>query len=463
MAFPEEFIAQIEPLLKNEMSAFLASMEKDAPVSIRLNPWKMEGNPLVPAQTFTPVPWTNYGYYLPHRPAFTFDPLFHTGYYYVQEAASMFVEHVARRLIKSPITCLDLCAAPGGKSLALMAALPEGSLLVSNEIVRSRANILAETVVKSGNPNLFVANNAPSDFAGLPHFFDMILVDAPCSGEGMFRKDEGAVREWSPANVQMCAARQRDILSDVWRALKPGGYLVYSTCTFNRDENEENALWIARELDAEFVAIDVEPAWNITSAFDDEAIGFRFFPHKTEGEGFFITILRKISSEKDTTTSSKKSKSKPLPLLNSCESVAPYLKKMECFRFFEENSRVTALPEHHHEKMLLLHNRLKGMTFGIELGGFKGRHFIPSHALAMSTALHANAFPRYSLSYDEAIAYLRGESLTLTNVAKEFVLLTYRSVPLGLVKNVGSRANNLYPNAWRIRSRNIPESANFPF
>ncbi len=463
MPLPKEFIAEIEPLLEKEMSAFLASIEKEAPVSIRVNPWKMKGDPLVPAQKLTPVPWTNYGYYLPHRPAFTFDPLFHAGYYYVQEAASMFVEYVARKLIKKPVTCLDLCAAPGGKSLALIAALPEGSLLVSNEVVRSRANILAEIIVKSGNPDLFVANNTPSDFAGLPHFFDMILVDAPCSGEGMFRKDEGAVREWSPANVQMCAARQRDILSDVWHALKPGGYLVYSTCTFNRNENEENALWIARELGAEFVSIDVEPTWNITPAFDDEAIGFRFFPHKTQGEGFFITILQKISSERDPATSGKKCKTKPSSLLNSCDSVAPYLKKMESFRFFEENSRLTALPEHHHEKMLLLHNRLKGMTFGIELGSFKGRHFIPSHALAMSTAVHADAFPRCSLSYEKAIAYLRGESLVLTNVAKGFVLLTYQNVPLGLVKSVGNRANNLYPNAWRIRSRNIPETKNFPF
>lgn len=184
--------------------------------------------------------------------------------------------------------------------------------------MRQRANVLAETMTKFGNPNIVVTNNAPKDFAAFPHFFDVILVDAPCSGEGMFRKDEVAVQEWSPANVQMCAARQKEILRDVWPSLKSGGLLMYSTCTYNTAENEENARWIARELGAEFVSINTGAEWGISPALDKETVCYRFFPHKTKGEGFFVTVLRKLSSEEGREQKKNKKKSLPFFKMHQC-------------------------------------------------------------------------------------------------------------------------------------------------
>lgn len=461
MPFPAEFIVSIQSLLAEETEDFLSALTTDAPVSIRLNPKKSARNPMKFAQPTTPVPWSEYGYYLKNRPSFTFDPLFHAGYYYVQEAASMFVEYVVREFVKKPITCLDVCAAPGGKSIGLLSALPEGSFLVSNEIIHSRAHVLAETITKFGNPHAVVTNNAPKDFAAFPHFFEIILVDAPCSGEGMFRKDEVAVQEWSPANVQMCAARQRTILSDVWHALKPGGLLIYSTCTYNKAENEENVRWIADELGAEFVSVQVKTDWKISDTFDEETLGYRFFPHKTKGEGLFVAIVRKKAVQNNSVSRKHKKKASPF-----FKEISPYVHLLHNpihFEFLETKNRIIALPKQHAETMLSLRERLKIVSFGIELGEKKGRDFIPAHALAMSPELNRDALYRYPLSYEEAIAYLRKETLTLADAPKGFILLTYENEPLGFVKNIGNRANNLYPNAWRIRSSYLPETIDFPF
>jgi 16S rRNA C967 or C1407 C5-methylase (RsmB/RsmF family) len=293
MNLPADFIYSVRAQLGGETEPFLAALAQDAPVSIRLNPFKRQRNPLTFLHPAERVPWSGQGYYLDERPSFTFDPLFHAGCYYVQEASSMFIEHVVRKLVSEPVTCLDLCAAPGGKSVGLLSALPAGSLLVSNEVVRQRATVLSETLIKFGHPNTVVTQNSAKDFAAFPGLFDLILVDAPCSGEGMFRKDEVAVQEWSPQNVKMCAARQKDILSDVWPALKPGGLLVYSTCTYNSEENEENARWTANQLGALFTRVAVDADWNITPSRDGAAGGYHFYPHKIKGEGLFVTVLQK--------------------------------------------------------------------------------------------------------------------------------------------------------------------------
>ncbi len=464
MKLPEEFISSLQSLLGNETEPFLSSLEEDAPVSIRLNPYKAARNPMDLARTAQPVPWSEWGYYLEERPAFTFDPLFHTGYYYVQEASSMFVEQVVRQLVTQPSLCLDLCGAPGGKSVSMLSALPEGSLLVSNELVRQRANVLSETLIKFGDPGSVVTNNHPRDFSAFPGFFDLILVDAPCSGEGMFRKDAVAVEEWSPRNVVMCAARQEEILGDVWSTLKPGGFLVYSTCTYNRAENEENALWAAHNLGAEFVEIQTEEVWGITPSFLHDAVGYRFFPHKTRGEGLFVTVLRKSETalseaDSDSTTlfSSKKNRKKPSVFIKDTSAYAGWIRNPELFNFMETDNRITALPKAHSQTMLSLREGLKIVSMGMEITERKGKDLIPSHALAMSRNLDRTAFCEVELPYGQAVAYLRKEAITLIEAPRGFILLTFHHEPIGFVKNIGNRANNLYPNEWRIRSGYLPE------
>ena len=286
MNLPPIFIERTKAILKEEYPAFENALQQLAPTSIRIND-KMDYMP-----SAEKVAWCDKGYYLNERPLFTADPLFHAGVYYVQEASSMFLSQVVEQHFPDADTVLDLCAAPGGKSTLLSQYLHRNCLLVSNEIVRNRAYILAENLAKWGNQNTLVTNNDPADFSALNNFFDAVVVDAPCSGEGMFRKDAGAIDEWSLSNVELCAERQKKILTDVWDALKPEGILVYSTCTYNREENEDNVAWMCRELDAELLKVDLHGNENIV----ESDFGYRFFPHRTKGEGFFIAVVRKNGS-----------------------------------------------------------------------------------------------------------------------------------------------------------------------
>lgn len=458
MNLPVDFISSIRARLGGETDLFLSALAEDPPVSIRLNPFKRHRNPMTLGCPVEQVPWSEVGYYLAERPSFTFDPLFHAGDYYVQEASSMFVEYVVRELISTPVICLDLCAAPGGKSVGLLSALPEGSLLVSNEIVRQRANILSETLIKFGHPNSVVTQNRVKDFAAFPGLFDLILVDAPCSGEGMFRKDEVAMQEWSPQNVAMCAARQRDILDDVWPALRPGGLLLYSTCTYNRDENEENARWAASKLGAIFTKVEVDADWNITPSCSGETGGYHFYPHKVKGEGFFVTVLRKPEvGVSGAGFHAKKNRKQTTVFIKDPVEYSGLIRNPESFHFMESGDRIIALPKVYAETIVLFMNNLNSISAGIELGVRKGRDFIPSHALAMSIALNREAFFNHEVTYEQAITYLRKVSINLPGAPRGMVLLTWQNEPLGFVKNVGNRANNLYPNEWRIRSGYMPE------
>ena len=460
MDFPADFISSIRLFLGSETESFLSALGGGAPVSFRLNPSKVLRNPMEPVIPCRRVPWSQWGFYLEERPSFTFDPLFHAGYYYVQEASSMFVEHVVNELVREPAVCLDLCAAPGGKSVSLLSALPEGSLLVSNELIRQRSHVLSETMSKFGHPNVMVTNNMAKDFSSFPHLFDLVLVDAPCSGEGMFRKDEIAVEEWSLQNVEMCAARQRDILTDVWPALKPGGLLIYSTCTFNATENEDNALWAAAELGAEFVYVEADKNWGISPGFHNRMTAYRFLPHKTEGEGLFVTVLRKREERREKIISGgrrMKNKRKPSPFIKDSAAYASLLSHPESFGFMEDIGRIVALPMEYSDIFMMLKEQLKIVSMGIEIGERKGKDFIPSHSLVMSRELNFEAFPTYELIYEEAVSYLRREAIILPDMSKGYLILTYKKEPLGFVKNLGNRANNLYPNEWRIRSGHLPE------
>lgn len=458
MNFPSDFISSIRPLLGEETDIFLSVLAGDSPVSFRMNPFKADRNPMELDLPYERVPWSQWGFYLKERPAFTFDPLFHSGYYYVQEASSMFVEYLVKQLVADPVVCLDLCAAPGGKSVSLLSALPDGSLLVSNELVRQRAHVLSETMTKFGHPNMMVTNNMAEDFSLFPHLFDLILVDAPCSGEGMFRKDEVAVKEWSLRNVEMCAARQRDILAEIWPALKPGGLLIYSTCTYNTAEDEGNSFWIVDELDAESIPVKIDGSWGISSSFDHRVNGYRFFPHKTQGEGLYVTMLRKKGTESPMVLPvRKKNQQRSLPLLKDRAVYSNLLRQPDLFDFVESGNRIIALPADYSGTILALNEKLKTISMGIEIGERKGKDFIPSHALAMSKELSAEVFYRHEVTFEEAVSYLRREAITLANAPKGYLLLTYKAEPIGFVKNLGNRANNLYPNEWRIRSGYLPD------
>lgn len=439
MQLPEAFITRTKALLGDEWEAFEQALNRERTVSIRLNPKATVD--VTGISTQSPVPWASGAYYLSSRPVFTLDPLFHAGCYYVQEASSMFLEHFIENCIHKPVKALDLCAAPGGKATHLSAILSEGSLLVANEMIRPRANILSENLIKWGNPRTIVTNNDPKDIGKLKSFFDLIVCDLPCSGEGMFRKNPGAISEWSVNNVKLCAERQRQIISDIFPALKPGGILIYSTCTYNREENEDNIGWICENFDTELLE---EPR--------------RFMPHKTKGEGFFIAALRKYPAITGEDRQSLDSRSGCRIKRGMTESfrndnILQWLSYPENYTFFSENNMLYAFPTDHYNNYFSLKKSLKIISAGITLGEVKGKDIIPAQALAMSTALSENTFPRWDLDRETALKYLRKEALQNipATVSHGFVLVTYRNWPLGFVKNIGNRANNLYPQEWRIR------------
>lgn len=451
MNLPKQFEEKVQPLIHNEWTAFVEALQEKSPTSIRLNPAKDKGI----TQYAGSVIWANNGYYLNERPEFIFDPLLHAGTYYVQEASSMFIEQAFTQYVYGDVKVLDLCAAPGGKSTHILSLLSEQSLLVSNEVIKSRANILSENIKKWGYPNSIVTNNDPADIGKLESFFDVIVIDAPCSGEGMFRKDPQAIDEWSTANVQLCKERQQRIVADVWDALKPDGFLIYSTCTYNKEENENNIRWIEQTLEARSLPIEIPAEWNITPSYDSDVYGYHFFPHKTRGEGFFLSILQK----KEGISSIHKQKNKKTDKHKNAtlaDEYKNYLKHPEQFSFFDKNDKWYALPKELFNSFQYISSHLRIISAGINLGEFKGKSFIPNQSLALSKGLNQAKFETYELELPEAIKYLRNETFVLPpEVEKGYILMTYKGIPLGFIKNIGNRINNLYPNEWRIRKEYI--------
>lgn len=459
MNLPVPFEQSMRQLLGDGYEAFREALLSEPAVSIRLNPNKWSGT-----VDYEPVPWASKGYYLPERPQFTFDPLLHGGGYYVQEASSMFVEQAVKQHLGEARVALDLCAAPGGKSTLLRSLLPDDCVLVSNEPMRPRAQVLAENIVKWGHPRSIVTSNFPADFTPLGPLFDLILVDAPCSGEGMFRKDEVAVSEWSPENVEVCWKRQREILSDIWPTLRAGGLLVYSTCTFNTAEDEENVRWMVDELGAELLPIHTDEAWGITqSLLPYVPNAYRFLPGRTRGEGFFLAALRKPDNASEDVAETKAKKNRKnkdkRPVAVVPAECKQWLTDGDAYTYKVVENQVLAIPTDMEPLQNTLSECLYLLKSGIALAELKGRDAIPSHELAVSIALNESAFPTYELTYDEALHYLHKEAVVLSSdVPRKFVIVTYRGIPLGFVKNLGNRANNLYPNEWRIRSGHFPEN-----
>lgn len=456
MELPELFIKQIYELLsENEAKALINALGEHEPsISVRINKAKYRET-----ATQAPVAWCNKGFYLNERPQFTFDPALHAGCYYVQDASSMFLAHVIDKLVdkSSPVRYLDLCAAPGGKTTTAIDSLPDKSLVVANEIMPGRAQILRENLIKWGNPYCIVTNNDSAAYARLTHFFDIVAADVPCSGEGMMRKDEEAVTQWSPALVKECATRQREIVDNAWECLKPGGLFIYSTCTFNRLENEDIIEYLVNELGGESIDLDVPSEWNIHPAIDSPIHGYHFFPHRTHGEGLFLAVVRKPDDEahRSIKPTSKKKGKKEAP-----QQVPATIKNWiseNNYKFSLNGDSINAFPAEYCDELGILQENLRIFHCGCEVATIKGKDFIPSHSLALNTCLNKECFPISEVDYTTAIAYLRGETIIL-DPPRGYVLISYNNRILGFVKNLGNRANNLYPKEWRIKSSHIPVS-----
>ncbi len=450
MALPKEFINILGEILEaDERDRLLNALQTEPQVSIRFNPLIPDAESLalqsLECSADGRVPWAGNAVYLDHRPQFTLDPLIHMGCYYVQEASSMFLEQAVRKCVSGPVKALDLCAAPGGKSTLLASLLPEGSLLVSNEIQRSRAQILAENMTKWGRTGVMVTCNTPKQIGQSNLMFDLIAVDAPCSGEGMFRKDEGAVTDWSLLNVEMCAERQRQIIEDIWPALKPGGYLIYSTCTFNRHEDEDNVQWIIEQFGAEAIKIDTNPEWNIKASLTQDNLPvYHFMQHLTRGEGFFLCLLRKPDGA---------FRELPQKPFKADPSVPAECRKWlnDRYEYYVKGDSIYALPAPLASDMNQVNKELYALIPGIEVAVRKGHDWVPAHALAMSDALNTEAFNKVDITRKQALEYLHCDALRLEDAPRGIVLLTYKGIPLGFAKNLGNRANNMYPQEWRIR------------
>lgn len=449
--FPPEFIKRLKTQEYIDSGSLLEALGEPSPVSILVNPGKWNQVPGNSVQ----VPWCENGYYLESRPSFTLDPLFHAGCYYPREASGMFLGKISGDFLRSAenLRVLDLCAAPGGKSIQISDLIGSGSVLVSNEVIRSRAAVLGETVSKWGKGNTIVTQNDASAFSKLKGYFDVIVVDAPCSGEGMFR-NEAAIREWSSGNTGLCAARQKRILMDIWPSLKENGLLVYSTCTFNPAENEENIIWLSRQDESESLRIDVSSLEGITEISRDNIYGYGFFPGKIRGEGFFISVVRK-TSHSDSAGFRKRQK----PVIVPAEEFS----RLHKWASFPQESYIrkgnylisAACSPAEYEYLAGSLNVIKAGTLVSTM--MKDDH-IPSHELALSQHIDDEAFPVISADYDSAMKFLGRGEMKLTGNLKGWNAVKYKETYLGFVKNIGTRLNNYYPVDWRVRM-DVPQTA----
>jgi 16S rRNA C967 or C1407 C5-methylase (RsmB/RsmF family)/NOL1/NOP2/fmu family ribosome biogenesis protein len=442
---PEEFIKRISTQKYIDAKALLCALGEPSPVSIRINPLKWNNIPMDSG----PVPWCENGYFLKNRPSFTLDPLFHSGCYYPQEASGMFLEQVVRQTSYQTenLRVLDLCAAPGGKSTHLSDIIGPDNLLVANEAIRQRAAILSETVTKWGSGNILVTQNDPAAFGKLAGYFNIIIVDAPCSGEGMFR-NKTAINEWSAGNAVHCSERQKRILMDVWPALTENGILIYSTCTFNPGENEENLKWFIEKNEAECIKIDVSKFKGITEIDLEGIHGYGFYPDKVRGEGFFISAIRKTGKqEKNPIRNQKKTDIKPDQ--NDLEAVKKWT-RFSNERIFKWGDELIAAPCGMDDYLCLYHN-LKIVKSGTQVFVVKNRNYIPSHELALSYYLKKNVLPSIEINLTEALLFMRRDNLMLHDLPKGWNIVTYNDINIGFVNNIGKRVNNYFPVEWRIR------------
>ncbi len=446
MSFPVKFIESLTHKLgTEEVAAFIDQFQKPTPVSIRHNPKKGSIQ-----NTENSVAWCPLGGYLSERPIFTLDPSFHAGKYYVQEASSMFLWHVLESLplVKEEIRILDLCAAPGGKSTLIAAWLDGQGLLCANEVIKNRAYTLKYNISKEGHHNIVVTNNDPKDFTQLEQFFDVIIVDAPCSGEGMFRKDPAAMSEWSPENVDLCCGRQKRILSDVIPALKNDGYLIYSTCTYNDAENINNMIWAKNTYEMHSVDILLNPEWHVTKEGRDGAVGYQFYPHKIQGEGFFLSVLQKGNvalkpKYKFDNKTLKRVEKNQLPV------ISPWIAGINVVSLIDKNQTIHVLPESVEQDVYVLHHYLRIINCGIDVGTLNKNILIPNHSLALAID-HSPNIATINLDKNDALKFLKKELEHVDSNQKSWNLICYEGLGIGWIKNLGNRINNYLPSEYRI-------------
>jgi 16S rRNA C967 or C1407 C5-methylase (RsmB/RsmF family)/NOL1/NOP2/fmu family ribosome biogenesis protein len=451
MQLPEKLLRSLEGIEGFDKEAFERVHQSGERVtSIRINPLKM---PVVSSewsvgythdsQLTTHVPWSQYGYYLSQRPSFTFDPLFHAGCYYVQEASSMFLEQALKQTVDltRSLKVLDLAAAPGGKSTHVQSLISKDSLLVSNEVIRSRSNILTHNIIKWGGGNIVVTNNDPKNFARLENYFDVIVVDAPCSGSGLFRRDEEAIGEWSENNVQLCRQRQQRIVADVWPALKKEGIMIYSTCSYSKEEDEEIIRWMKDNLSMVNCQLSIDENWNIV----ESAEGYRFWPDKLKGEGFFIACVKKLDGEDENEIRAREK----FDLLSKkeVEIVKRWVQETDDV-FVKVPGREYAVSERLLADVNVLSNNLHVIYFGTLIGELMRDKLIPCHELAMSQLI-SDSIERVELTYEQAIAYLKKKELNI-DPGKGWKLVSYKNYPLGWINVLSNRINNYYPKELRI-------------
>lgn len=437
MCLSPAMVDMLRPVMGSEWKAFLKALQQPPVVSIRVNRGKTV---LVPTEVS--VPWCAEGFYLSERQNFTNDPWLHAGAYYVQEASSMFLAQVLQHFCLPTARCLDLCAAPGGKSLIVADHVHKGGLLVSNEINRTRCSVLVENITKWGLPHVLVTNDEPADFERLGAWFDLVLVDAPCSGEGMLRKEPQVLTEWSRESVRKCVMRQWQILQSAWRVLQPGGILIYSTCTYNVHEDEEQVRRLLQEVDAELLSVPLQVDWGVI----DTGVGYRFVPHRTRGEGLFMAVVRKNSH-------GEKLRHKTIHVKHVVKECAmsDMLQNADHYTAMNFRHIVLACPKPLTSAFDELLNTLRVVQCGVPLFAYHGQSLVPQPALALSQCLRRDAFIGVEVDDATALAFLRGEALRLSTQQRGYVLVIYRGLPLGFVHNIGTRCNNLYPSPWRIR------------
>lgn len=408
-------------------------------VSVRVNPFKVSDPEAFAKEHFGEcvrnVPWSKYGFILGERPVFTLDPLFHCGCYYVQDSSAMVVGSIFRNQLSRfgglgrPVRVLDLCAAPGGKSTDLAASLRKAFgddfILVSNEVMRSRASVLADNIALWGEPNVVVTSVDPKAFASFEGFFDIIVADVPCSGEGMFRKDAKAVEDWSESVVSLCSARQKRIIADVWPSLRRGGTLVYSTCTFEEAENDAMMEWTAETLGGEFYEYDYSSLPGVIPT----RTGGLLVPGFVEGEGQFVSALVKDSGVDGFRIPGK-------PAAAATEK--------------RKGNLLIHIPEPIVREVAALET-LRPIQTGVAKGELKGRDLVPSADWALSVALQDGDYPVADLDRETALRFLHRDSIFLKDAPKGFVLVRFEGHPLGFVKNLGTRCNNLHPQGRKIK------------
>lgn len=444
MNLPAQLLKDIEHVKGFNKEAFIAAHQQAAVTSVRLNPYKVSGafadNEL--------VPWCSEGRYLDVRPVFTLDPLFHAGAYYVQEASSMFLQQALKATVpdNNNLRVLDLCAAPGGKS-TLIASFPgKDSLLVSNEVIRTRASILEENMSRWGYMNTWVTSNDPKDFGKLKGYFDVIVVDAPCSGSGLFRKDERALGEWSEANVALCSGRQQRILADVWPALKEAGVLIYATCSYSPQEDEDILDWLTESFEVKGLEVPIQNEWGIVETTSRKGLkGYRFSPDKVRGEGFFLAAMQKLESEsamkpvKYKSSVDKKLQEQTKHLLDAEYSVLPI-----------DKENYSAIYPSHEADYHILKQAVYLRKTGLQLGMPTAKEWVPAHDVALSIDRNKN-LPVMELNREQALRFLKKEDFELPVNDKGWYVMQYEGLGLGWIKSLGNRFNNYLPKHWRIR------------